>query len=49
MPLPATSGVHPVALTCLAIVTALFAFVLVERSTDPVVPPRPGGARGGDQ
>ena len=41
MPLPATSGVHPVALTCLAIVTALFAFVLVERSTDPVVPPRP--------
>ena len=40
-PLPATSGVHPVALTCLAIVTALFAFVLVERSTDPVVPPRP--------
>ena len=41
VPLKPKSRAHPVALTCLGIVTAVFAFLVVERSTEPVSPPIP--------
>ena len=41
VPLKPKSRAHPVALTCLGIITAVFAFLVVERSTEPVSPPIP--------